>query len=65
MNFLITILYGIAVKVLSAWGILFLINNVDLENTTQTIVGLAMILMILEFNLKSTNISINFEKGDK
>ncbi len=56
-----TIVYFI-LKFISAWGILFFVDNINLENSLQTILCVMGILLILEFNLKSTNYKIEIKK---
>jgi hypothetical protein len=56
-----TIVYFI-LKFISAWGILFFVDNINLENSLQTILCVMGVLLILEFNLKSTNYKIEIKK---
>lgn len=49
-------------KFISAWGILFFVDNINLENSLQTILCVMGVLLILEFNLKSTNYKIEIKK---
>ena len=52
------------VKIISAWGILFFINALNLEDTTQSILCLAGIILILELNFKASTVSIKIKKGE-
>jgi hypothetical protein len=61
INVISFVIYFI-LKFISAWGILFFVDNINLENSLQTILCVMGILLILEFNLKSTNYKIEIKK---